>query len=334
MRRVAYYCRATRKDGVGHFVRSSAVVNEATRLGYECAYFVEAEAFVHKLAGRLYSIIHWVNDEQEALEGIEKYNPDTIVIDLLTLREKTVAGFKKIGKLLSLSPVFNHLNSVDMVIHRTRYLDQELISCSKRGALISGLKYSITGDHCRGFDSNDYKLELDEERCSIAIAMGGADAKNKSLNILKALNEVERPLLIWAVMGQGYTHSYDKFVEVSNKSQHEVVIVRSNSSVWRILSNCILAILAGGVTTYEAARVGLPSINILNSSDRRFLIQELEEVGACVCWDPLGDIKLSTRVEGLLNDKETLMQMHSKGKKSIDEFACSRVVEKIHTLWS
>ena len=36
------------------------------------------------------------------------------------------------------------------------------------------------------------------------------------------------------------------------------ILAKTNRSMWRVLGNCSLAILAGGVTSYEAAFAGCP----------------------------------------------------------------------------
>ena len=60
-------------------------------------------------------------DESQIAQSVAEFNPDVIVFDALTASNETVQVAKQQSMVVSLSPVFNQLQQMDMVFHRTKY---------------------------------------------------------------------------------------------------------------------------------------------------------------------------------------------------------------------
>lgn len=327
--RLSFLCRASTTDGVGHFVRTTAVVQEALAQGHDVQYIVHGDPFVHRLAGSLAPRIEWIDGEDRAPDLIAAFSPDRLIIDLLRLEGSCWNNLRSRWPIVSLSPIFNHLDEVDLVVHRTRCISPALERCRVEGRLLSGLQWAVVGGHCRTIREDRFREELAERKLSIALSMGGADSENRTLKVLQALRAVRRPTIIWVALGAGYSHSYDEFIQEANRSPHEVVLVNSNESIWRILSSCVFAVLAGGVTTYEAAHAGLPSINLLVDPARRFLIQEIEDHGAAIYGGVQPQDDFLESVSELLERPEQLLEMHRAGKRAVDGGAAVRILARL-----
>ena len=90
--------------------------------------------------------------------------------------------------------------------------------------------------------------------------------------------------------------------------------------MWQILKNCILGILPGGITTYEAAFAGLPTINLFENENQQFLIKELVENHACFNLGLMNTEnldKLNNLIEDLYVNRQKLFQMHIQSKNLI-----------------
>ncbi len=198
-----------------------------------------------------------------------------------------------------------------------------------------GLEYAVVPEYCRRIPEGVFRHSLEARSPAIAISMGGTDTANKTLQILNVLARVRRRLLVWVMLGEGYAHSYEDLVHCMHGSRHEVILAQTHDSMWRVLSTCTLAILAGGTTTYEAARAGLPSINTLESPDHYYLIQELVELGVCSCaGKDLADslANLEDQVSNLLESKGLLLDMHRRSRELIDGRGAERIAQALHTL--
>jgi spore coat polysaccharide biosynthesis predicted glycosyltransferase SpsG len=100
--------------------------------------------------------------------------------------------------------------------------------------------------------------------------------------------------------------------------------------MWEILKNCALAILPGGITAYEAAYAGLPTIALLEDEGQRYLVEELVENGACIYGGPIDGEHLAglqPTLAALHRDRHRLMQMHVSAKRLIDGQGGRRIHE-------
>jgi spore coat polysaccharide biosynthesis predicted glycosyltransferase SpsG len=138
------------------------------------------------------------------------------------------------------------------------------------------------------------------------------------------------------MLGEGYTHSYQDLVDSIKGSRHEIILAKSNDSMWRILSTCALTILAGGTTTYEAAYAGLPSINTLETNQHLFLIQELVDKGICLCAGTTFSESLNhlnSLILQLSQNPNELFAIHQRSKALISGLAAEKIVQEIHSIY-
>ena len=182
-----------------------------------------------------------------------------------------------------------------------------------------------------------YRYSLEQNPLSIVISMGGSDASNNTLQVLNALRSVSSSMLFWVLLGEGYEHSYQALVDCMQKdSRHEIILAKTNNTMWRIMRMCTLAILAGGTITYEAAYAGLPSINIFEVEKHVFLIKELVEKGVSLnAGYPLSDALsvVKANVAYLECSRDELLAMHRKSKDLIDGLGARRIAQEMELFY-
>jgi spore coat polysaccharide biosynthesis predicted glycosyltransferase SpsG len=330
-RRLLFCCRGSTQDGLGHVIRTRAVID---RLPADC----HAELVVlgsDRCAAPLLDglAIPWSIEADDAAvaERARALDPGIVMLDTMTLDAGVFDAVADGRVTVSLSPIFDHLDRVDLTFSRTRYAHDGSVPDAPNRR--HGLQYAIVRGDCSRIDTETYERHLAESPMALAISMGGADAANRTLHVLEALRDVAAPMTFWVLLGEGYAHSYNALVEaVKRDHRHEVILAKTNQSMWRILRNCSLAILAGGVTTYEAAYAGLPSINLLDTESHSFLVQELVERGAALIGGAIdaGDgAALRAEVDRLERDRGRLLAMHRACQELIDGRGADRVLDEV-----
>ena len=280
-----------------------------------------------------------VAEEAELVRICRETKPHVVVFDSLRFSQETVDEIRSTSMTVSLSPIFDRLNDVDLVFHRTVHLGQDWNLDRTHGPEVrAGLQYSVIREQCVAIDEASYRRSLEQQPLSIVISMGGADAGNKTLATLKAIQSVHRPLLIWALLGEGYGHSYEGLVDcVRENKQHEIILAKTSDSMWRVMQTCALAILAGGTITYEAAFAGLPSINVFDDGKHVFLIRELVERGICISAGyPMADAVdvVAANLSHLESHRDELWEMHQNAKGQVDASGARRIAtEIIESYW-
>jgi spore coat polysaccharide biosynthesis predicted glycosyltransferase SpsG len=261
-----------------------------------------------------------------------EFYPDVVVFDLLDIDEPTFGALTHEALSVSLSPVFTHLENVDVLFHRTRVIDPAWARFGERPQIRSGLKYAVLGEECQRIPTSVFREAMTRERLSVAVSMGGTDAANKTLRVLEALRENGSRLLLWVLLGEGYEHSYHDLVDCAQAARHEVILAKTNDSMWHILRTCAVAVLAGGTTTYQAVYAGLPSINLLERDEQYFLLGELVEEGAVLCVGTGFETalqQLNGMIQLLGDDRARLAAMHECSDGLIDGRGASRIAQEI-----
>lgn len=327
--KVLFLCRGSLKDGIGHVTRTRALAEEFMETA-AIKVVVIGEPYIKNILSNYHFDYVIIENENNIMHHVEHFNPDIVIFDLLSM-DSTI--FKQVSKTViltvSISPIFDHLQDVDLVFHRTRCVGPRWPTSSLK---YCSLSYAIIGKHTRRIPDNFYRHTIQQNNLSIAISMGGTDAPNKTLKVIESLKKFTRPLLIWAILGEGYTHSYNELVGSIQDSQHEIILTKANNSMWRILNNCALLILSGGTTTYEASYAGIPTINILEKVENTFLIRELVESGVCVLLEyNNGDYskKLNELLLHFYENRSELLKMHNSSVDLLDKNGASRIMNVV-----
>jgi spore coat polysaccharide biosynthesis predicted glycosyltransferase SpsG len=322
-------CRGSGKLGLGHLFRTRTFARFA-REDHQVKVIAVIEPGLETIFDEIADDTVIVYNEKDVPEHVTAFQPDFIVFDLTDIERSVFDLLKTLpAKRVSISPVFSRIDELDIMFLRT-----EIFSEVPGLTIYGDLKYSIFNDYCIRIDDDSYFRNLSLPETPIAICMGGGDAANKSLAVLNSLVNIESSCVFWVLLGEGYQHSYNDFVNVANSNRkHEIILAKTSRSMWRILSNCTLAVLAGGLTTIEAVYAGLPTINIFEKEQHLAATsKELIDAGVCLNGglfnnDSLN--KLFATVETLVSKKSKLLEMREKSFGMVDKRGAQRILEKL-----
>lgn len=325
--RIAVFCTGGTDLGFGHFFRSKTFARSAPE---SCTVRIfpvvagEDRHFFTEISGITTPCAH----EEEAVNEILKFKPDILVFDAVFCSAEMISALRPAVRLLaSISPVFNQMRAVDLLF--TRNKDANDIDGVQ---VYKGMQYAIFNENCTFISDEGYFYNLSKPMMPIGISMGGGDAPNKTLNVLKVLAGLPAPCTFWVLLGEGYRHSYQHLVDAIHKeSNHEIILAKTNRSMWHVLSNCCMGILAGGLTTIEAVYAGLPTLNIFDKKEHLEATGiEFFTRGAAECIGIFGKdslAQLGSRVAELYAQKSQLVQMRERSKGQVDRLGPQRIYD-------
>ncbi len=329
--KILFICKASVNIGLGHLIRSRSLAVGLKKISdkIDIDFFLITNCNFNNFFPSP-SFNFQVIDSEKKFVAAKKY--DFVFIDLTQISNFLFLKIKNISKkTISLSPSFNMLKEVDILINRTKYLPQRRNLPKK---IFAGLEYAIIQDDCQKIGAGLFEENLKSPNFPVAISMGGGDAANKTLKLIKILKKCSIPATFWVLLGEGYKFSYDDLIkEIKNNTHHEIILVNSNRSMWEILKNCLLLILPGGITSYESVYAGLPSINLLEEKNNYFLIKEIVDKKACLYGGEFNDknlLKINSKIESLYDNKNELMEMHIKSKRLLDKKSFERIHDILH----
>lgn len=326
-------CRGSQQEGLGHVMRTSSVALALREADVATHIVVIGDSSAAAVLGDHGVAFHLVADEEAAVARCLEDQPRLIVFDLVDMSHQAFDALQDGRPTASISPVFNHMRRVDASFSRARH-DPDPFIRERPESHRRSIEYAIVGSHARAIPSSEFVSTVYDTPLSVGISMGGTDAPNLTLRVLEQLRGASVELLFWVMLGEGYGHSYEELVASLRKDRrHEIVLAKTTRSMWTVLRRCNLVLLAGGITTFEAAHAGMPSVNLLREPAHAFLLEELVEAGAvtCVAGGDWGD-QLTDELGRLDADRDELFLMHRRGKRLIDGGGAQRVAAELQRL--
>jgi spore coat polysaccharide biosynthesis predicted glycosyltransferase SpsG len=330
--RILIVCKASTDIGFGHLVRARTFAEKLMQVHFDVTldFVIIGNSTLRKLLSGLHCQVH-LFDHEQMLSSLDA-NYHVVFFDTITISQETVLGLKdKSSMMVSLSPVFDQMRHMDLMFTRTKYAADN----QEQGAAKTyrGLEFTLVQPDCYKIDTNFYMHSLSKSNFHLAISMGGGDAANKSLEVVKTLKELPLPATIWVMLGEGYKHSYDRFIEVVEKdSEHEIILAKTNKSMWSVLNNCSLLITTSGITSYEAVYAGLPTITYFDSASQFYLLKELVERGVTInggLFNSESLSRLNHSIAEVYHNRGRLVEMHRKSLNLIDNSAAFKIFETV-----
>ncbi|MFC1945684.1 hypothetical protein ACFLW1_00625 [Chloroflexota bacterium] len=326
--RVMLACKALMEDGMGHLTRCRSLLEQVPP--HVEPYLVIQGPRTELPEGDGTVTEQHIEADEELRTAVAQWRPDIIIFDQNRLAQNVFSPLRETTFTVCLSPLFQHISRVHQIYHRTACLPPGI---SPEGEIHAGLEYTILSGNCLPVSDERYRTVLAQSPFAVAVSMGGVDAPNKTLAVLRALGAYRAPLVVWAFLGAGYSHSYDALVAESYQhGEQEIILVKANRSFWRVLQNCHLAVLSGGVTSYDAVYAGMPALNLLHTGEHSFIVRELAERGACLSSEVYGGLsleRLPSLIGELDRDRERLWQVHARAQGLIDGLGGERIWERI-----
>lgn len=325
--RIAVLCRGSVREGLGHLYRSFSFA-QTTEDVAEVRVFAIADSLFASVFHGLRTPPVLASQEDEVINRMIAFSPDVVVTDLVELSDGSFERVRRSCRLLaSISPVFRHAARTDLFF--TRGHPPAGLSGPR---VYSGLPYAILNARCRPIAPDRFSEVASDSVLSVMVSFGGADADNHSRAVLEMLRDIERPLLIWVMLGNGYPHSQDELANtVRGIPRHEIIVARTNRSMWSVASNCALAILSSGLSTLEAIYAGLPVISMHRLNDpAREVVTEYDHL--CLDggrFDDSSHTRLKGIVEDLYDNRHRLQRMRSVQHGLLDGKGAERVRNRI-----
>lgn len=326
MLKVAVIAHAGIDIGVGHYFRTYNFVKKLIPV-YQKAefdYFLITDLNLSLPQEASLKSSHFTS-----LDDIELKKFDIIFLDLLFCTESQIKNIRESCKMLvSLSPIFNHFDQVNILFTREAPSDT-FWNLDDPPKTFVGCDYALLGPNAIRISAGHYESVLYQRKPSIGVCMGGTDPQNLTYRIIEILGQWNKAAIFWVAISDSYPHDINVLRSlISQDSKHEIVLATTYSSLWDVMSNCSLILLQGGVSAYEAIYAGLPSINFPKSPKSSFLLRSVERNSLGWAFDSVEALKKGDIFDKIFAEKSKLMSMHIACKAYLDDNSPYRIFDK------
>ena len=349
---------ASSEIGTGHLMRCLALANEAKQRGWECTFVLrdpESEivkfiaSFDHRVE-KLLSLVdsekftsnatahgHWlpvsqIQDANETVNVIHDLKPDWIIVDHYALDASWFFIVKKcIAKILVIDDLGDRDVICDILLDQNlgasaeKYDGKLPINCR----LFLGPTFALLRSEFREWRERSLEGRLERNIENILITMGGVDAENYTLQILKEITKSKyaKKCAFTVIIGGLYPHT-NTLYEFLNASKLKVSVLSNVKNMAEIMSKSDLCIGAAGSTSWERCCLGQPTITFAIANNQREIAKQLSQRNVAIYSNInnlLGNFEQFFDASG----KELQRVLSINSRQICDGFGASRVVEEL-----
>jgi spore coat polysaccharide biosynthesis predicted glycosyltransferase SpsG len=316
--------------GMGHVMRCLSLAKALKRDKIDVRFFLkkgyDSDECVSSVSEKIRTEGFDVSLEDNVSKIFNEGNPDVLFIDFPhhVRRSEYVDNAKKrgIGSVVFDDMLLNG-EAADIVINPSLVITKEPTVNSQ--SFYTGGDYTvINSSFC---NAASHIKDIRNNVKNILITMGGSDPTRQTEKILDALMENRVDADIDVVIGMAYK---GKLPVTSQQSP--VKIHHNASNMAELMREADMAFIAGGITLYEAASIGLPVIVIAQDRYQEAAAKEFQKKGFGRYLGFFSDVTKDMIYEGfkeLFNDYDSRKSMSDIGRKIVDGKGVFRVAEII-----
>ena len=344
--------------GTGHVMRCLALANEAKQRGWECIFvlrdpedqivkfIVSCDHGIKKLitsaegekrSCNAVAHSHWlpvsqIQDANETINLIHNLKPDWIIVDHYALDTTWLSIVKgSNARILVIDDLGDRNLICDILLDQNlgasaeKYDGKLSINCR----LLLGPTFALLRSEFREWRDRSLQGRIDRNVENILITMGGVDAENYTLQILKKIQKSKyaKECVFTVIVGGTYPHK-NTLNEFVNSSELTVLVSSNVKNIAEIMSKSDLCIGAAGSTSWERCCLGLPTISLAMADNQIGVLAELEKK-ACTIASSLE--KIVPDFEKLLSEEQNqkLRQLSLNSSNLSDGDGVRRLLDQL-----
>jgi len=330
MNSILFRTDGNRKLGLGHIVRCTALADvlRSNNPSLEVVFITKYDEGKKIIERKNYKIIQSTGEGISEIRNLADENT-LLITDFLDTDNSYISKIKKIKELKVISIDNNtKLKRIDAdILINANVFDEGETKVIGSTRYFLGPKYMILRKEFEEAHEEDRKIK--DEVKTILVMFGGTDPRDFTLKVANALKNIRDEVHINLIIGPAVSYG-DKLNRLSKTKKFNTLFNPEN--LVEIMKNADIAITAAGITLYELATLGIPSIVIPQTKHQEDIAKAFEKSGTCVNIGKSPDNKLiyeSTIM--LMNSKLLRKQLSEKAKILVDGKGLKRIVKLIES---
>lgn len=325
---------------MGHVMRCKTIADEWIARGGECIFLVADEESENIIKNMGFPVIclngQWDNLEMETealLRVIQEQKIKCILIDSYYITHAYIKKLAEHVKVIYLGLPHDEAYPVHMLINYNITADKE--AYEKR---YPPEVEKLLG--CRYFplrqEFTETAVTIKDEVRDIFISTGGSDPCHVALLLTERLLAYTDKRL-HVILG-AYNQDKEKLIMLQMENP-QLFLYENVKNMAEVLSNCDIAVSAGGVTLYELSACGIPTVAYAFADNQLDTVYTFAQKGI---MKSVGDIRqqqtdgwteaVCKQIRQLCKDKGQRQDMSRKMRQLVDGEGKIRIVDKISSM--
>lgn len=263
-KRILFRCDGTAKTGLGHVSRSLALAEAMIECGFSCKFIGQFEAGATELLGsaqidfeRNIGETGQQEDLCSTIQAIQDSQATAVVVDSYLIGDAYIAILEREGAPVLLIDDFGNLERYNCSAVLNFTVNAAQIDYPRRKQLYLGPEYFLARRRLRLMRRKARQRTGAVER--VLVAIGGVDVSNLSRLVVEALLKIAPDFSVHVVVGRSYQYTSDLSPLVA-KFRRASYVVTQLPDLAEELAWADICICGGGLTKYEAAYMGVPTV--------------------------------------------------------------------------
>jgi spore coat polysaccharide biosynthesis predicted glycosyltransferase SpsG len=196
---------------------------------------------------------------------------------------------------------------------------------------LGGARYFTCRKEFKAAAGKKRKIELEARR--VLIVIGGGDEDGLTLKSLDALANGQKEMEIRVVIGPCFSDALKSGIDRSSKQfRSPVSLLAHDANLAEQMAWADLVVTGDGLTKYESALTGTPTVALGRIPQDAALNREFEKKGTCVFIEDAARVPgatLGARIREILLDAGVREQMSKRGQELVDGRGFERIMEKV-----
>ena len=357
--KVAFRLDASEQIGTGHFFRCLTIANRLQQKGASSRFvsYPLPQSLIdllEQLGHEYYELFasiedkkdspdtmiahhHWIPssqqiDAQKTIQSLAGLTWDYMIVDHYALSSEWESALKPyVNKILVIDDLADRQHDCDFLVDQNYYADYKTryqTKVSPHCQLLLGPQYALLRDDFLETTRNRDSFSPNVKE--ILVFMGGVDAGNYTIKVLNALLLSElNTCSIHVVIGQSHpdVQGIQEFCRLHGFFCHV-----QTKNMANLMKSADMAIGAGGISVWERAYFGLPTITIELAENQRKQLSDAAIQGLVYCPDLNKDqweLDLADHIRSLIHNPYLREHISKMCQQSVDGQGVTRVVDKL-----
>lgn len=319
--------------GLGHVYRVKNLGQAMTRAGGNVVYASRRDS----VANAILQSTGWVCatfDGDDALpclkEMVAREKPDLVLHDMLNTTDESLEFLRQASvKTVSLDDAGAGLRLAQAVINAMCFHWGSYRPDQVKAKLFEGPQYMILSSTLNRYLKKEKTIPTHAKQ--VLMAFGGTDTHFLTERALDGVNLLNAELRVRINLGPG-SRSSDRLIRTIRASKHQIELIRSAVDLFQEFWKADLVICAGGLTLYELAAMGVPSMAIAAEPHEIYNVEYWDRIGSTISlgWEKQLEAEaMSRKMAPLLDDFSRRAELSRAGRKIMDGQGTDRVIDII-----
>ncbi|MDC3175772.1 UDP-2,4-diacetamido-2,4,6-trideoxy-beta-L-altropyranose hydrolase [Prochlorococcus sp. AH-716-D13] len=336
---VIFRVDSSHKIGGGHLTRCLNLANYLIKRGISSLFICqELVGFDKKLLENSFhkfkllpATDNLIEDARNTSDLItqEQKETNTLIIDHYRIDFEWETFLKNyVNRLIIIDDLANKLHNCDVLINQVYNVEKKIYKnlVNDECKLFLGSKYIMLKNNFKKIRETIDFEKLDQKITNIHLFFSTSDELGLTIKYSKLLTENFPNINLHISVGNQFKY-LEKLIELQKKT-NRIFWIKNNSNMEKQMSYCQVAIGTPGMTTWERACLGLPSMQMGITDYHDEIMNKLSDYGICN-WlghvNKLNDEIFINKCKLFFKDKLSLKKMSKKCLNTVDGEGMERI---------